>query len=630
MKKPLINSPAILRMVFLLLLAVVFSPSVNAALGDVPEGGFRSPEGEARFSLEAGVKPLNNLVFELLNVESPGTDSHAFHNPREGWVYVRVEREGGNGPSAVQLDDDVAALKAVDNHIEAMRYLTEGAHTIRCHAPAKRLEVRAIGDLVYATYGLNPHIAEMGVYTWDFLREHCLDHYNGIIGMSSADTQEDEIREWTAEGKRWYTSEEVPYDVETADEAYERWSNALGMRHPLMSGIWADEFGVGEKYGKYTADMYPIWIEALRRLHANPALAGRTFVAYGPSRLLPADRFEQMYPFFHAIMDLGYRYAPEWYLPEGHSRPGRTIAETGDLWAEFSPGWEQATRASFEQASPGAASNRMVVVSLLSEPGWESGDLFPNYDFNVFLDCQLQFIATDPSFFGIRGLQGYLSSYCGEEQTRLFAQLIRHYAIEGKTTRLLDDPYVLLHLENADLSNGDSGWTLAPAEHDVPSIAIKTVPGFGVLQARYHGPEGTGDTAIWTRRSGASPNRISQSIRNLQAGKLYSLRMITGDYLELAAGQSTPRQHAVSIALEGVEEVADKGFQAVVQCAHWHSYGAFNAGNPYWINYHQRVFRARENTAGLVLTDWQSQQTAGGPAGEELLWTFFQVQPYFE
>jgi len=389
---------------------------------------------------------------------------------------------------------------------------------------------------------------------------------------------------------------------------------------------------VGEKYGKKTADMYPIWSEAIRRLHANPAFANRSFFAYGPSRLLPAPDFAQMYPFIQTLMESGYRLAPEWYLPEGQSRPGRIIEKTADLLAEFSPGWEQSTRESFELAHAGAATERVLALLLFSEPGWENGDLFPGYNFNVFLDAQLQFIATDPAFFGVRGLQGYLSGYCGEEQTRLFARLVRHYAIEGKTSRFLDDPYVLPHLQNPDLANGAEGWTVAPAitEAGSESILVKTAPGFGTLQGKYQAPEGTGDVAFWTRRSAEKPNVVSQTIQKLTPGQLYSLRLITGDFQELATGVSVQRKHAVSVTVEDVDAVEEMTFQAVVPAGFWYAQGAFNAQNPYCLNYHQKVFRARAETAELRLSDWTSAASPGGPDGEELIWNFFQVQPYFE
>ncbi|HJN13848.1 MAG TPA: hypothetical protein QGH10_00080, partial [Armatimonadota bacterium] len=490
-----------------------------------------------------------------------------------------------------------------------------------------RLEARAIGELFYATYGSNPHIPETGEYTWDFLRRHCLDHYNSIIGANALtaegkSTQEAEIEEWTAEGKRWFTLHPIPL-VETADEAYDYWTQTPGMQHPLMHGIWGDEFG--PRLGKH----YPAWIEALRRINEDPKFSGRKFYAYSPNRFWPIENgYEVMFPFVQTIMDCGYRLAPEWYLPEGYSRPGRIILKTEDLQAEFGPGWEMASRESHEKASPGAATNRIVILSLLSEPGWETGDLFPGYDYNVFLDAQLQFLATDPAFFGIRGVQGYLSSYCGEEQIRLFAKLVRHYAIEGNTDRMLKDPYVLPHLQNPDFEDGIAGWTVAPAAEE--SVAGKTAPGFGTLQAKYHAPKGTGDAALWTKRGAEKANVVSQQIQGLSPGRLYSLRFITGDYQELLAGKSVSRKHAVSAKIEGVEPVPEKGFQAIINSGWWQSSGPFGRDNAYFLNYHQQIFRAKGQTARLLLSDWASEQSAGGPEGEELIWNFIQVQPYFE
>jgi hypothetical protein len=419
----------------------------------------------------------------------------------------------------------------------------------------------------------------------------------------------------------------VKQPTKTADEAYDYWTHTLGMQHPRMSGIFGDEFGPRQ------AKFFPMWVEAFRRIHADPKFRDRKFYAYCPNRFWPLqDGYEVMFPFVRTLMDCGYRLAPEWYQVEGWSRPGRIIAKTEDLQAELGPAWEMTSRESFEKASPGAATNRIVVVSLLSEPGNETGDLFARYDFNVFLDCQLQFLATDPAFFGIRGLQGYLSSYCGEEQLRLFAKLVRHYAIEGRTERMLSDPYVLAHLENPDFENGTAGWTIEPAisAPGRQSIAAKTARGLGTLQAKYHAPPGAGDAAIWTKRSGEKPNVISQQIRDLTPGRLYSLRLITGDYRELLNGKSVRRKHAVSIKVDNVELLADKCFQAMIGNGHWYAFGPFDRNNQYWMNYHQLVFRAKERTARLHLCDWASEESPGGPSDEELIWNFVQVQPYFE
>jgi len=47
------------------------------------------------------------------------------------------------------------------------------------------------------------------------------------------------------------------------------------------------------------------------------------------------------------------------------------------------------------------------------------------------------------------------------------------------------------------------------------------------------------------------------------------------------------------------------------------------------IGSHKVVFRAQDETARLTLADWAGDRDPGGPVGEELIWNFVQVQPYF-
>jgi len=630
---------------FLLGLTVVVSLTGGLRgdeLGAIPPQGFRSPEGDARFAPESGVRPLNNLVFELLNLDAPDSSPHQFRNPRDGWVYIKVTADRDSSrPIVVRLNETPCELRFVKGAFEGMYYRNSGTHEIqldRDAGTARKLEVRAIGDLVYATFGTNPHLRETGTYSWEFLKRHCLDHYNGIIGSETLApdgslAQETEIREWTAQGKRWFTLESLPFDVTTDEECYQRWVNSLGMLHPLMSGIWVDEFGIGEKYGKKTAEMYPIWTEALKRLQANPAVKDRMYYSYiAASRLLPVESYAQMAPFLETMMERGYAFAPECYLPESRSRPGRILINTGDLIQEFSPAWEIASRQSFEHFVPGAASNRVITMFTCSEVGWETADIYPDYDFNVFLDAQFQFLATDPAYFGVRGIQSYNSGYTGEEQIRLFARLLRHYAIEGNTKRLLPQPYVLPHLKNPDFTEGLAEWKITPSNQNTADVSIegRKLPGLGKLEARYHALPETGDSALWMRRGAERPNIVAQTVKSLTPGSLYSLRFITGNAREFDEGVSDRKKHAVSYRLDGVEVLPEKSFQAIVESGYWYPVGKFNAQNPYYLNYHQVVFRAQNETAELQLSDWISSDEPGGPAGEEQIWNFIQIQPYVE
>ncbi len=48
------------------------------------------------------------------------------------------------------------------------------------------------------------------------------------------------------------------------------------------------------------------------------------------------------------------------------------------------------------------------------------------------------------------------------------------------------------------------------------------------------------------------------------------------------------------------------------------------------MNLHQVVFRARGKQAMLTLSDWGKPGAPAGPAGQELLCNFVEVQPYLE
>jgi hypothetical protein len=123
---------------------------------------------------------------------------------------------------------------------------------------------------------------------------------------------------------------------------------------------------------------------------------------------------------------------------------------------------------------------------------------------------------------------------------------------------------------------------------------------------------------------------VSQAIKHLQPGKLYSLKMVTADYQELQRGKSVEQQHAVSIALDGVTLLPGKSFQHPIASNYAHQLGAFNEQNPAWMNYHFRVFRAIGQTAKLAISDWAGPEAPGGPTGQELMFNFIEVQPYFE
>ena len=570
------------------------------------------PRRALRFSPARGVRVLNNFAFELLSVESPGTKEFTIHNPREGWILVTIPAAGIKvATPTILIDSKTFSLRRVGGNFETMHYLAAGPHKIKTVAregtagggTAEHLIVRAVPETFYATYGSNPYVPVTGNYTWEWLRKHVLDNYNGIVGLQNSENQTKQIKEWTSQGGRWFTMTNRP-DGKTVDEAFEYWTTKTGMTHPLMSGIWVNEFSPGQK-------MLPIWSEAVRRIAKAPQFKDRKFYAYMSWTHKPGYD-----PLIRSLVDSGYRLAPEWYVQEVPSKES--------VRGHFGPDWERGNRANYESSASEAAMNRLVTMGLFSQPG-ESCDIFPHVNYNVYLDLQFHFLANDPAFFGTRGLQGYYSPYVGEEQTRIFAKLLRHYAIQGHTERMLKDPYVLSHLDNPDFTDGLKAWTVQPAGPG--TVAPKTVEKFGLLQGRFNAGS-VGDNVIWTKRSSEKANVFTQQIKDLEPGRLYSLRFFTGDYQDYLDFKSRPYKHALFVNIANVDLVPDKSFQAVISSNYTHIYKKFNSNNPYRMNYHQRVFRAKSRTAQLTFSDWTSETAPGGPAGEQLIWNFIQVQPY--
>ena len=252
-----------------------------------------------------------------------------------------------------------------------------------------------------------------------------------------------------------------------------------------------------------------------------------------------------------------------------------------------------------------------------------STNFHPSVDFKVGMDMQVRLLATHPVFFGIGGLSQWASSYADEETVRWSGRLYRHYCIEGNTDPLTDDPYVLTHIRNPDFDDGATGWTVEAAEPG--SIAIRTREGYGYLGAR---SRQVGNHFLWTRRSASKANVFSQQIRNLKPGRLYSLKMVTADYQNLLNGVSARKADEVRIAVEGVDVDDARSFQFSFPQHYGRVLGPFKRGNLFWMNYHWRVFRAKQSTARLEVRDWVDDGQPGGPVGQELIYNFIEIQPY--
>jgi hypothetical protein len=600
--------------------------------------------GGAAVESVARATRLNNCVTELLTLSplpARANTQWPFTNPRDGWVFVRSTANltsrgrlsvliepplpGQSSPaSQPNRSNDrnklllVHAKTGVDTQ-EGMRFLPAGEYHVRFQsegaASVQRLVVHAVPELIFCKFQYDPFISPHGPYDWTFLQQHIAASANCIVG-SGAEPHREFVKSWKQQGKRWIVECGVPAldgkQPLTADEAYAYWTQNVGLTDPLLDGVVADEF-LGNRPGM----KYPEWTEAVRRIHAANAFRGKFFYPYCTAIFRDPVSAE----FLRTVMRSGYPFAWEVYLQEQPDEAAARKHLEAKLAAEM---WR------WRAALPHCEQHMILCFGYMSLPTTETLNMDPQVDFKVWMDMQFQHVATDPAFDGLYGLMEYTCGYADEETVRWAARLYRHYGIEGHTallSRSLGFKYRLDHLENPDFADGTKAWTVEPAEPG--SAEASAMQGYGWLQGRYPRTS-RGDTFLWAKRGAQKPNLVSQELKNLQPGTLYSLKTVTADYQELQRGKSVRQTHAVSLAVEGVTVLPGKSFQHVMANNYAHPLGAFNEQNQAWMNYHFRVFRATGPTAKLVLSDWASPGAPGGPAGQELMFNFIEVQPYLE
>jgi len=564
-----------------------------------------------------GLKVLNNLVTELLNVQpgSAASQDLTFYNPRDGWVYLASTANVGSGgevrisvdghpaqaPTLVQSETSPAVA-------ETMRYLKKGDHVLRllCTQPysLQRLVVRAVPELIFCHYQYNPHVAPYGPYDWDFLSRYVLPHANTIVG-GGGEEQVKNAREWREKGGRFIIEcylKGLEGDKVTADEVYDFWLERVLLPDHAFDGAIVDEYFGGE------SENYPAWQEAMLRLYQHPRLQNFNYYPYCGSMYEGRRSTE----FIRKVMDLGSRFAWERYLREEPTESKARKSLQSTLTDET---------VQWEKALPGAVRHMIMCFGYLCAPP-ESLNVNPRVDYRTWMDMQFRWIANDPTFFGLYGVMEYTSGYADEESVRLAARLYRHYFIEGNTEPFIKDPYRLTHLRNPDFEDGLNGWNVEPAEKG--SISTGAMEGYSYLEGRYPQTK-EGDTFLVMRRSAQRPNVVSQRITGLERGRLYSLKMFTGDHKDLSAQE----QHAVSIQLDGVELIPEKCFQYVFHNCYGHYVGQYDENRAAWMNFYWRVFRAKNEEAVIRISDWASENEPGAPIGQELMFNFVEVEPYF-
>jgi len=599
-----------------------------------------TPAGAAEPSV-AEPRALNNLAALLLDVvPTPDAETFSFVRPSEGWIFISVTTRG-DGTIRLTLDKGSAGEALIvappgDGPIrEAMHHVGSGRHTLSVQHGASslaHLTVKAIPELIHCGLGFEPQIKSYGPYDMKFLQRDILPNVTTLIIPSSLKLPDSVIEEWHRQGKHFVAETSVSSEAKTAEEHATFWTSCFS-NSPFLDGIIIDEFIVNLPVAEWVQTItperrarmdreradYELCGEALKKIHADSRFADKSIYVYvgGSGKKLNQEIIGTNV--IRTIMNCGYFVSPERYLHEMSSEKG-----SQDALQRLLEGL-----ADWEAKEPGVKKQMVLTLGLFSMP---SGGINkqPNVDFHVWMDQQMNLVATDPSLAHLAGLNWWTSLLADEETVRFVGKLYRHYAIEGSTNRLTSDPLFLTHIQNADFEHGTNGWNLLSAEPG--SITTRSFPRYGRIEGRFMGlgrpadPEHIGDTFLAMKRSEKGPNTFSQTIRDLEPGRLYSFKMMVCDYDDLTVPKpknTTDAKSFATVLIEGADVDATRSFTEVYASSP-------EPKIPVCITYHWKIFRAKSTTATLTVSDWVSRDKPAPPFGQEQAFNFVEIQPYHE
>ncbi|MBP3406421.1 MAG: hypothetical protein J6N18_09980 [Kiritimatiellae bacterium] len=564
-------------------------------------------------------KRLNNFVTAL--VDQPLENGEvAFSRATPGWVWMSFE--GDVGGEAVGYLDDIAypvvRYRDGESRIEAQRFVTAGAHTLRISGakPGGRLRINAVKTIWGKLPGMTtapsacyrigfrytlPFCIRFGIHTHmntSTFRLKEREHVNPIYAGYGYER-----------GMRMFANVRISPKGPVNDDYEATWK-------ALTEGPWTDGFSISVDENLVDQNQTP-WRTV------NYSEATWKMVALRP---------EQSINLFYAGAARGTWFDCPVLSASEIAATVNSGNGTGllcpELYASVRETPEQLDRVLDAYAKFVTSANEMVPASkgkivMYGASYVQIGDwsnyVAPATDIKAHYAKMYRAFATDPRFEGCAGV-GCGGMICGgEELLRWMAKCVRYYALEGGT----GDPaseygftWAPGFVKNADMDEGLTNWT-AKGE-----IAAERLKNYGSrVQKRQAIPNGYGDgVAVFTTRPDR-PNELSQDISGLQPGKLYALLFCVADRDDVLAKDGKTRflksPLAFSARLEGATELEDLRYETV-------SAVKTKVG----LRLLRYVFRADSEKARLVFTDRKDDGSAA-PEGFQQVLNYVSFMPYY-
>lgn len=649
-------------------------------------------------------KVLNNLVTELINYAPNIPDKNYnrdysfktffFERENDGWIYIRID--GNSNPlkdgDKIQITiDDAAKENAVldtskietfntyyTNSWETMRYVSAGKHKARLWTsgtPSINVTIRSIPALILDLVQFmnpvfkDPYILSLIKYLnpldWNQLKKtgilysvNTINNEYWVIKSDEENKKHNEsyipyINEWRKKGGKWlanvvnkpnwyqckgYEGSKIdsscPSHEVIAKEMKDYWGKIID--NPNYDGIMVDEM----RYAQTFQDFYPVVVDFANYIKSKNKL------------FYPYTGYECHYDEFNYLVsnlfNLGFKVVPEHYWDEDW-----TEKIFDDHWNDYlNKDYIPCKKEYGENNGYNYTKNSIIQFGTANyinamPRGGVTYDQRPEVNFFSHLDKEMNKVATIPSYDGLYGVCNYLLSYSSTIGISWLAKLLRHYALEGNTSKLTTDSYNAYHIINGGFEDAIAynGWQI---QKDSPSVSIleadKNTAG-NYIWASYKDSLGFKSSnpdfperfkLLNTVRSCTKPNVFSQQINSLIPGRYYSLIFFNIDrknYSNKAKYDNFIDKNEllkISVKIDNVQiikslddvpfygngEITDK---------------ADNAIPNYYVHTHRRIFKANSETANLTLSDWVNPSgsgcTNGEEDGQEIVWDFIEITP---
>ncbi len=556
----------------------------------------------------------NNLAVDLVSLgQDKGTNQTRipFHLTEDRWLFITAKGTMSPGGKIDILIDQPCDLPCLEltvagRHQEKMIRLTAGTHHIQIdRSPSAQLTslvIRQVPSLIFCKAGATQRVKGFTSIDWKFLKKHILSSINTLVVNPTLFTSP-ELTEWRQNGGQCWVEMPLPGAITDPTSVTTSFLSTIERFSRQPDGVLLNELDRENK-------PFQPWLEFLTGLQDRLSARHQFLVPYWGGHCETVE--SQL--FLAQLFARDISVVRELYLPEPldfddpHTR----------LQQELIPELTQ-----FPGATGTGISKLVMALGYQSAPP-ESLDINPQVDFKVWMDHQMYSLATDHRLGSLGGVMHYISRYADEEYVRWAARLYRHYALEGRTDFLSETmgyTFALTHTLNGDFGDGFAGWKTSPAAPD--HISIGTHREFSAWQGLIGRPE-QGRTFVLLKQHPKRSSRISQPVRHLVPGQLYSLRFISANTEALAHGVSSREITTIEPKLIGADILASKSFHEAITST---ISAPFTKESPPIIYFHRVVFRAKTDEAQLILTIRPSGKRVR--IGPPTAISGVQIQPYF-